>query len=93
MIAAIDPPSVAPGDTIVRGGNVATAGDRGVSLHIGDLAETGSTVDGDELAATITAVVPTGLTARSVAVRVVNYRGVTSDPYPYTIKATSPAGD
>jgi IPT/TIG domain-containing protein len=94
VITAIDPPSAAARDTIVvHGGNLVTAGERDVSVQIGDVTATGVTVEGDDPAAKITATIPPGVAAGPVAVRVVNYRGVTSDPYSYTIKATAPAPD
>jgi hypothetical protein len=39
---------------------------------------------------TITAKIPANAAPGQVPVRVVNHRGVTSDPYPYTIKPAPP---
>jgi hypothetical protein len=93
VITAVDPPSAAPNDSItVSGGNFVTADDRSVSLQIGDTSPD-VTVEGDEVAAKVTVTIPEDVPVGPVALRVVNNRGVTSDPYPFTIKATTPPSD
>jgi hypothetical protein len=91
-ITTIDPPlEAAPGETIVvHGGNLVTAADRDVSVHIGGASATPVTVEGDAVAARLTVVVPANAPTGPVAVRVVNQRGVASDPYAYAIKAPAP---
>jgi IPT/TIG domain len=97
VITAIDPPAALPGDTIViRGPNLATADQQDVAVQIGDAsAPLSAPIVLGEQDAKITATVPAGLAPGQVAVRVVNYRGVTTNPYTYTIKAppaAQPAG-
>ncbi len=87
VITAIDPPAAGPGELItVRGAKLATKDETDVSVQIGDLTADSAVTAAGERETKIEATIPPGLDAGAVSVRVVNYRGMTSDPYPFTIK-------
>jgi hypothetical protein len=86
VINSIDPPAAAPGGTIeIRGPNLATVNEQNVDVHIGDASASILSISIAEHEATISAVVPVTVATGDVSVRVVNYKGVTTNPYTYKI--------
>jgi IPT/TIG domain len=82
VITAVDPsPAPARGTITIRGGSLAAAGATDVSVLIGDLTVTPSDVTDTRIVASL----PAALKPGKVTVRVVNQRGMTSDPYPLEI--------
>jgi hypothetical protein len=99
VITAIDPPAASPGDVIkIRGANLATVAEQDIAVQIGQVsAPISPPINfGEHGDATITATVPAGVSPGPVDVRVVNYRGVPTNPFSYTIQAaaqpTAPPG-
>jgi IPT/TIG domain len=91
VITSIDPPAAALGDTIaIRGPNLATVNEQNVAVQIGNASPPILAISIGEYDATITVRVPPDGSTGEAAVRVVNYKGVTTNPYPYTITAPPP---
>lgn len=88
VIASIDPPAAAPGDTItIRGPNLATVAGQDVQVHIGAASAPVGRIVIREHEAKIPATVPPAVPPGDVSVVVVNYQGATTNPYPYKINA------
>jgi hypothetical protein len=86
VISSIDPPLGKPGDSItIHGANFAIEGETDATVQFGDQSAPAFDVKVSAHGTKIKSQIPSGLTEETVDVRVINDRGVTSDPFSYTV--------